>query len=193
MPHPKILVIPGSRRNRSHNARLAALAAKELTLADADVSLISLFDYSMPLYDADHEVVSGPPPNAVKLKKMMAAHQGIFIASPEYNASISPLLKNAIDWVSRVRERNEPAYAAFHGRAFALGSASPEMLGGARGLLALRQILELGCGALVIPEQVVVPNAETAFDDLDNLKDARQEAALKALARRLVETAQQFS
>jgi NAD(P)H-dependent FMN reductase len=193
MPHPKILVIPGSHRNRSHNARLAALAAKELTLADADVSLISLFDYSMPLYDADHEVVSGPPPNAVKLKKMMAAHQGIFIASPEYNASISPLLKNAIDWVSRVRERNELPYAAFHGRVFALGSASPDMLGGARGLLALRQVLELGCGALVIPEQVVVPNAENAFDDLDNLKDARQATVMKALARRLVEAAQQFS
>ena len=193
MPHPKILVIPGSHRNRSHNTRLAALAAKELTLADADVSLISLFDYSMPLYDADHEVVSGPPPNAVKLKKMMAAHQGIFIASPEYNASISPLLKNAIDWVSRVRERNEPAYAALHGRVFALGAAAPDMLGGARGLLALRQVLELGCGALVIPEQVVVPNAENAFDDLDNLKDARHATALKALARRLVEAAQQFS
>jgi NAD(P)H-dependent FMN reductase len=190
MPHPKILVIPGSIRNRSHNVRLAALTAKELTLADADVSQISLFDYPMPLYDADHDVVSGPPPGAVKLKKMMAAHQGVFIASPEYNASISPLVKNAIDWVSRVRERGEPAYAAFHGRVFALGAASTDVLGGARGLLALRQVLELGCGALVIPEQVTVPNAENAFDDLDNLKDARQAAALKALARRLVEMAQ---
>jgi NAD(P)H-dependent FMN reductase len=191
MPHPKILVIPGSIRNRSHNGRLAALAAKELTLADADVSLISLFDYPMPLYDADHEGVSGPPPGAVKLKKMMAAHRGVFIASPEYNASISPLVKNAIDWVSRVRERGEPAYAAFRGRVFALGAASTDMLGGARGLLALRQVLELGCGALVIPEQVTVANAENAFDDLDNLKDARQAAALKALARRLADMAQQ--
>ncbi len=193
MPHPKILVIPGSVRNRSHNARLAALAAKELTLADAEVSQISLFDYAMPLYDPDHDVVSGPPPNAVKLKKMMAAHHGIFIASPEYNASVSPLLKNAIDWVSRVREKGEPAYAAFHRGPFALGSASSEPLGGARGLLALRQVLELGCGALVLPEQVTVPNAENAFDDLDNLKDARQEAALRSLARRLVEVAQQLS
>src|SRR4051812_43800894 len=193
MPPPKILVIPGSVRNRSHNARLAALAAKELTLADADVSRISLFDYPMPLYDPDHDVVSGPPPNAVKLKKMMAAHRGVFIASPEYNASIPPLVKNAIDWVSRVRERGEPAYAAFHGRAFALGAASSEPLGGARGLLALRQVLELGCGALVIPEQVMVPNAENAFDDLDNLKDERQATALKSLARRLVDLAQQLS
>jgi chromate reductase len=193
MPHPKILVIPGSIRNRSHNARLAALAAKELTLADGDVSQISLFDYPMPLYDADHDVVSGPPPNAIKLKKMMAAHHGIFIASPEYNASLSPLVKNAIDWVSRVRERGDPPYAAFHGRVFALGAASTDMLGGARGLLALRQVLELGCGALVIPEQVTVPDAENAFDDMDNLKDARQATALNALARRLVDMAQQIS
>ena len=193
MPHPKILVIPGSIRNRSHNARLAALAAKELTLADADVSQISLFDYPMPLYDADHDVVAGPPPNAVKLKKMMAAHRGIFIACPEYNASIPPLVKNAIDWVSRVRERGDPPYAAFRGRVFALGAASPDVLGGARGLLALRQVLELGCGALVLPEQVIVPNAENAFDDLDNLRDARQATALKALAGRLVEVAQQLT
>lgn len=193
MPHPKILVIPGSVRNRSYNARLAALAVKELTLVDANVSQISLFDYPMPVYDADHDVVSGPPPNAVKLKKMMVAHQGIFIASPEYNASVSPLVKNAIDWVSRVRERGEPAYSAFRGRAFALGAASPDVLGGARGLIALRQILELGCGALVIPEQVTVPNAENAFDEMDNLNDPRQATALKALARRLVEVAEQLS
>ena len=192
MPHPKILVMPGSVRNRSHNARLAALAAKELTLADADVSTISLFDYQMPLFDPDHDIVSGPPLNAIKLKKMMAAHRGIFIASPEYNGSIPPLLKNAIDWVSRVREKGDPPHAAFHGRVFALGSASTEPLGGTRGLMALRQVLELGCGALVLPDQVSVPNAEHAFDDMDNLKDTRQGAALKALARRLVEAAEQL-
>ena len=193
MPHPKILVIPGSIRNRSHNARLAALAAKELTLADADVSMISLFDYPMPIYDADHDVVAGPPPNAVKLKKMIAAHRGVFIACPEYNASIPPLVKNMIDWVSRVHERGDPPYAAFRGRAFALGAASPDVLGGARGLLALRQVLELGCGALVLPEQVVVPSAENAFDELDNLKDARQDAAMNTVARRLVDVARQLS
>src|SRR5436190_4281718 len=193
MPHPKILVIPGSIRNRSHNARLAALAAKELTLADADVSMISLFDYPMPIYDADHDVVAGPPPNAVKLKKMIAPHRGVFIACPEYNASIPPLVKNMIDWVSRVHERGDPPYAAFRGRAFALGAASPDVLGGARGLLALRQVLELGCGALVLPEQMVVPSAENAFDELDNLKDARHATALKELARRLVEMAQRLS
>jgi NAD(P)H-dependent FMN reductase len=191
MPIPKILVMPGSTRTRSHNARLAALVTKELTLAEADVTQVSLLDYPMPLYDPDQELVSGPPPNAIKLKKMMAAHQGIFIASPEYNGSISPLLKNTIDWVSRVRERGEPAYAAYRGRVFALGSASTETSGGLRGLLALRQVLELGCGALVIPDQIVVGNAENAFDDMDNLKETRNAGALRALARRLVELVQQ--
>jgi NAD(P)H-dependent FMN reductase len=193
MPFPKIMVLSGSIRSRSHNARLAALAAKELTIADAEVSQVSLLDYPMPIYDADEDMLSGPPPNALKLKRMMAAHQGIFLTSPEYNASISPLLKNAIDWVSRVRERGEPAYAAYRGRVFALGAASTDVFGGARGLLALRQVLETGCSALVIPEQVTVANAEQAFDEMDNLKDARNAGALKALTRRLVEMAQQMS
>jgi NAD(P)H-dependent FMN reductase len=184
--------MPGSTRNKSHNVRLAALAAKEFTMIDAVVSQVSLLDYPLPLYDPDHETVSGPPPNAVKLKKAMAAHHGIFIASPEYNASVSPLVKNMIDWVSRVRERNEPPYVAFRGRVIALAAASTEPHGGVRGLLALRQILELGCGALLIPEQVAVGNAENAFDEMDNLKDTRQAAALKALARRLVDVAQQL-
>ncbi len=113
MPNPKILVIPGSIRAGSHNVRLAALAAKELTLIDADVTRISLQDYPLPIYDADLEARSDLPANAVKLKQMIMAHHGVFIASPEYSASVTPLLKNAIDWVSRVRERNDPLYAAF--------------------------------------------------------------------------------
>jgi chromate reductase, NAD(P)H dehydrogenase (quinone) len=191
MPIPKILIIPGSVRSNSHNARLAALVAKELTLAEAEVSQISLTDYPLPIYDADQEATSGPPQNAVKLKKMMTAHQGIFLVSPEYNASISPLLKNAIDWVSRVREKGDPSYAAYRGRVFALGAASTDPFGGVRGLLTLRQVLEVGCGALVIPEQLAVGNAENAFDDRDNLKDTRSANALKALARRLIDMAQQ--
>ena len=95
----------------------------------------------------------------------------MFITSPEYSASVTPLLKNAIDWVSRVRDRGEPTYAAFKDRVFAIGAAANSGNGGLRSLMALRQILELGCGALVIPEQVAVPRAEQAFDDRDNLKD----------------------
>jgi chromate reductase, NAD(P)H dehydrogenase (quinone) len=189
MRSPKILVMAGSLRTGSHNARLAALAARELALAQADVTRISLVDYPLPLLDADLLAEAGPPRKAIELKHMVTAHQGVFITSPEYSASVTPLLKNAIDWISRVRERNEPTYAAFKGRVFAIGSAASGAAGGVRSLMALRQILELGCGALVIPEQVNVGRADQAFDDMDNLKDDSLAAALKALARRLVEMA----
>jgi NAD(P)H-dependent FMN reductase len=193
MAGPRILVIPGSLRTGSHNARLAALAAKELALAEAEVTLISLEDYPLPLFDADLAAASGPPQAAAQLKRMLIAHQGVFITSPEYSASVTPLLKNTIDWISRVRDRGEPTYAAFKGRVFAIGSATNSGSGGLRSLMALRQILELGCGALVIPEQVAVPRAEEAFDDKDNLKDEALAAALKAMARRLVELASMMS
>jgi chromate reductase, NAD(P)H dehydrogenase (quinone) len=189
MPNPKILVIPGSLRNGSHNWRLAALAAKELALADAEVTRISLEDYPLPLFDADTAANQGLPQNAVQLQRMFAAHQGVFITSPEYSASVTPLVKNTIDWVSRARLRGEPNYAAFKDRVFALGAASSDSTGGVRSLMALRQILELGCGALVIPEQISVAHAAEAFDEMDNLKDESHAAALKALVRRLVELA----
>jgi NAD(P)H-dependent FMN reductase len=189
MPIPKILVFPGSIRAGSHNVKLAALAAKELTLLDVDVTRISLADYPLPMYDADSDARGGQPPNAVKLKHMIMAHQGVFIASPEYSASVTPLLKNAIDWVSRVRERGDSTYAAFKGRAFAIASASPGSAGGLRSLMALRQILELGCGALVIPEQVAIQRADIAFDEMDNIADIGIANLLRAQLERLVEMA----
>ncbi len=191
MSAPKILVIPGSLRTGSHNARLAALATKELALTEAEVTRISLADYPLPLFDADLAADSGLPATAVQLKRMVTAHQGVFITSPEYSASVTPLLKNTIDWISRGggRDRGEPNYTAFKGRVFALGAASSGSGGGMRSLMALRQILELGCGALVIPEQISVPRADQAFDDMDNLKDEVLAAALKAAVRRLVELA----
>src|SRR5215510_5514313 len=129
MAVPKILVIPGSLHTKSHNVRLAALVTKELTLADADVTRISLADYPLPIYDADAAEESGPPHNAVTLKRLMSVHQGVFIASPEYNASIAPLIKNTIDWISVVRERGEPPLAAFRNCVFALAGASPRSTG----------------------------------------------------------------
>jgi chromate reductase, NAD(P)H dehydrogenase (quinone) len=186
---PKILVMAGSLRAGSHNGRLAALIAKELVLAEAEVTRISLADYPLPLLDADLLAAAGPPDNAVELKRMLAAHQGVFIASPEYTASVTPLLKNAIDWITRVRERNDVPYAAFKDRVFALGSASARADGGLHALLALRQILEVGCGAMVLPEQINVGRADEAFDDMDNLKDQDLTAALKDMVRRLIDLA----
>jgi NAD(P)H-dependent FMN reductase len=189
MAAPKILVIPGSLRAKSYNVRLAALASKELTIADAEVTRISLLDYPLPIYDADTAETAGPPSNAVKLKQLMSAHQGVFIASPEYNASITPLIKNTIDWISAVRERGEAPLAAYQNRVFALGGASPGRSGATHSLLALRQVLAVGCRALVIAEQVTVPNAEQAFDEMDELKDARAAGQLKLVVRKLVDTA----
>lgn len=189
MRHPKILVFAGSLRSGSYNAQLAALAAKELALLDAEPTLISLADYPLPLYDGDLEAKSGPPETAVRLKRMMASHRGVFIVSPEYNASLSPLLKNALDWISRVRDEGEPPLAAFKNRAFALGAASPGTLGGYRGLMALRQVLELGCGALVLPEQVAVRETATGFDEIGSLRDERTARTLRNTLGRLVETA----
>ena len=191
MPSPKILVMSGSLRPRSHNARLAAWAVKELTLIDVAATRISLEDYPMAIYDPDEEIKSGPPQSAIKLKQMMTAHQGIFITTPEHNASIPAVLKNAIDWVSRVRERGDPALSAFRNRVFAIASASSEQQGGLRGLSALRDILELGCGALVIPEQVAIP--EAAFDDMDNPTPNAVANALRLELARLVDMARMMT
>jgi NAD(P)H-dependent FMN reductase len=184
---PKILVFAGSIRTGSYNARLAALATKLLALAEAEPTHISLQDFPLPLYDGDLEAKSGPPAEAVRLQRMMMQHAGVFIATGEYNASVTPLLKNAIDWTSRVREGAEAPLAAFRNRIFALAAASPGTLGGYRGLMAVRQALELGCGATVLPEQVAVRDAASAFDADDNLHEPRTAEALRALLRRLVD------
>ncbi len=189
---PKVLVFAGSIRSGSHNARLAALATKELALAGADVTRISLQDFPLPIYDADLEADSGPPENAVKLKNLFMAHRGVFIASPEYNASMTPLLKNTLDWVSRVRERSEPPLPAYKNRVFAIGGASDGSYGALRSLMALRQSLELGCGALVLPDQITVIRASEAFDEMDNLKDERAAALLKRIAARLTDVAREL-
>jgi chromate reductase len=193
MPAPKILVFAGSIRSGSFNARLAAAAARELMQAEADVTLISLADYPLPLYDGNLEAASGPPANAHKLKRLIGSQQGVFIASPEYNASITPLLKNTLDWVSRVRDPKEPPLAAYRNRVFALGAASNGTYGGMRSLMTLRQVLELGCGALVIPEQVAVREAANAFDDKDQLRDERAAALLRTVAGRLVAMARDLA
>jgi chromate reductase len=193
MRRPKILVFAGSIRTGSFNGRLAALAAKELALLAADVTRISLADYPLPLYDGDAEAADGTPENAKRLKRQFAAHHGIFIASPEYNASITPLLKNTLDWVSMVREAGEQPRAAFRDRVFALGAASNGTYGGYRSLIALRHVLELGCGALVLPDQVAIRNAATAFDEAENLRDAGDGDRLRSMLARLVDVAHQYA
>jgi NAD(P)H-dependent FMN reductase len=187
MSRLRILVLPGSLRTGSFNARLAAQAAKHLALSDATVTRLSLADYSLPLYDANLEAESGVPAPAVGLARQFAAHDAILLVSPEYNAGISPLMKNAIDWISRVREAG---LKPFEDRVFALASASPGNFGGLRGLISLRQSLELGLGALVIPEQFILQRARDAFDAEGDFADAdvsgRLARMLDALRRRTI-------
>lgn len=188
----KILVIPGSLRTGSFNARLAAVAAKELALLDVEVTLISLADYPLPIYDGDLEIKFSAPANAVNLKRMIGSHHGVLIISPEYNSSVPPLLKNAIDWVTRVRDRGETFGQVFRERVFAIGAASDGKFGGLRVLMALRQILALGCGATVIPKQMSLSFADQAFDDMDRFKDPADAEQLRGTLRQLIDVAQQM-
>lgn len=193
MREPKILVLTGSLRSGSFNGYLADLAMKELVRADAEVTRISLADYPLPLFDADMELRDGVPEPAKALKRMFQAHQGVFIASPEYNASITPLMKNTLDWLSRLNDRGEPRKAAFKERVFSVGSAGTGQFGGMRALLALRTVLEVGLGALVLPEQICVPHAGDAFAADGGFRDERLTTALRDQMRRLVREATTYT
>jgi NAD(P)H-dependent FMN reductase len=187
----KILVIPGSLRTGSLNAKLAVVAAHALAQQGAETTRISLSDFPLPIYDGDLQAKSGVPKHAVNLKRMMSAHHGVLIVTPEYNSSVPALLKNAIDWVSRVQDVHETRGQVFRNRVFAIASASGGRLGGSRALAALRLILS-ACHAQVIPNQLALAFAEDAYDEMDRLKNAADADALKALARQLIDVSQRM-
>jgi chromate reductase len=187
----KILVIPGSLRTGSLNARLAAAAAYEFAQADAEVTRISLGDFPLPIYDGDLQSRSGVPKNAINLKRMIGAHHGVLIVTPEYNASVPPLVKNTIDWVTRVQDPPEARGQVFRERAFAIAAASASRLGGTRALAALRLILS-ACQASVIPNQLGLSFAAEAYDDMERLKHPADIEALKALVRQLIDVSQRM-
>jgi chromate reductase len=187
----KILVIPGSLRTGSLNARLAAAAAYQFTQAGAEVTRLSLADFPLPIYDGDLQTKSGVPKNAVNLKRMIGAHHGVLIVTPEYNASVPPLVKNTIDWVTRVHDVHETRGQVFRGRAFAIAAASESRLGGTRSLAALRVILS-ACQAIVIPNQLALSFASEAYNDMDRLKHPADIEALGALVRQLIDVSQRL-
>ena len=191
MVAPKILIIPGSLRTGSRNAKLAATAADAFVQVGLDVTRISLGDFALPIYDGDLQAKSGVPKNAINLKRMMAAHHGILLVTPEYNSSVPALVKNSIDWVSRVQEPNESRGQVFRQRAFAIASASEGRLGGTRALAALRLILS-ACHATVIPNQFALSFADEAYNDRDRLNHASDIEALQALVRQLIDFAQRM-
>lgn len=180
---PKILAFAGSTREASYNKKLVKIAAEGAKAAGAEVTYIDLRDLPMPIYDEDLEAKEGIPENARKFKELLKAHQGLLIASPEYNSSITAVLKNAIDWASRP-EPGEPMLAAFTGKVAAIMSASPGGLGGLRGLIHVRSILS-SINVLVLPEQKAISSAFQAFDEEGKLKDPKQQEAVEQLGSKL--------
>lgn len=183
---PRILSLAGSLRVDSFNKKLARVAAEAARQAGAEATFADLRDFPMPVFDEDLEKRDGMPEGAKRLKDLFLSHQGLLIASPEYNSSLSAALKNAIDWVSRGAPGEAPL-AAFSGKVAGLLAASPGALGGMRGLVHVRSILG-NIGVLVLPEQVAVMKAHEAFDSDGKLKDAKQSASVARLAEALVRT-----
>jgi NAD(P)H-dependent FMN reductase len=183
---PRILVFAGSIRSGALSQKLADVAAKQLALAEADVTKVSLADYPLPIYNGDIETEKGIPENAQKFARLIAAHQGIFIATPEYNNSLPPLLVNAVAWISRIRESSGIKYRH---RVYAIGSTSDGIIGGARALIDLRKLITSGLRGILVPEKIEVSRAHDAFDDAGEFVGEGPSKLLKTLAGSLVELA----
>jgi NAD(P)H-dependent FMN reductase len=183
----RILAFAGSLRRDSWNKKLVHVAAEGARAAGAEVTVLDLRDVAMPLYDGDIESSTGIPEAAKRFKQMLLAHQGLLIASPEYNSSISGVLKNAIDWASRA-EPGEKPLVCFDGKVAGLVAASPGALGGLRGLVTLRSILG-NIRVLVVPEQVAVSKANEAFDAEGKLRDVKQAESVRNVGARVAAVA----
>ncbi len=184
MKPPRILAFSGSLRAGSYNQKLAAFAAAAVRDAGAEVTLISLRDFRLPLFDEDLEAAQGMPESALKLKKLFGEHDGLIIASPEHNGTFTAALKNAIDWVSRGTSPGEPALSVFGGKTAAILAASPGGYGGSRGLIQLRTFF-VNIGITVLPGQVTIPTAHEAFRADGELVDPAQAVAVRLLGSKL--------
>jgi NAD(P)H-dependent FMN reductase len=186
---PRILAFAGSLRAGSYNKKLAKVAAGHAKAAGAEVTVIDLRDFPLPIFDEDLEAKEGLHANARKLKDYFLANQGLIISTPEYNSSYSAALKNAIDWITRPAKNKdgtpEAPLACFDGKIVALYAASPGGLGGIRVLPELRRLLaNIKC--TVLPDQLAVAKAHEQFDASGNLSDPKVDALAKDVATRLV-------
>ncbi len=186
-----VLCFAGSTREQSFNKRLIAAGAARVRAAGGEATLVDLRELELPLYDGDLEAGSGLPAGAKRFKEMLKAHQAILISAPEYNSSITGVLKNAIDWASRP-EPGEASLVAFTGKVAGLLSASTGALGGLRGLVHLRAILG-NIGVIVIPEKFALSKAEEAFGADGSLKDAKHQASVDKVAARVVAVASKLA
>jgi NAD(P)H-dependent FMN reductase len=189
----RLLFFAGSAREGSYNKKLAQLGRHIAEANGIEAVFVDLKDYPMPLYNGDLEAKEGPPEKAREFKALLGEYQGVFIASPEYNSSVAPLLKNTLDWVTRVRAKGETGLEVYKSRVFAISGASPGYYGAMRSLLHLRQILEIGIGAPVIPQQIALPRAMDAFDTDGSLKDKGQQELCKTVVEALAIAAKKFA
>jgi chromate reductase len=178
----RLLAFCGSARRESCNRRLLAAAVSAARGAGVDVTELDLRADLLPLYDGDLEAQHGLPPAARELKQLFAAHDGFLIASPEYNGFFPPLLKNALDWVSRPAPDLPAPYA---GKTAGLLAASPGALGGIRCLPHLRLLLS-NLGVTVAPTQMALGRADQAFAADGRLADAAQQAMLEKTVADLI-------
>lgn len=187
MSAPHLLAFAGSTRRESFNKRLLPILSRGAERAGARVTTLDLRDYPLPLYDGDLEAEQGVPAPALELRGLLKSSSGLLLACPEYNSSISGVLKNTIDWVSRPVE-GEDGLAGLRGKVVGLVSASPGALGGLRGLVHVRAILgNLGC--LVVPEQVAVGGAGKAFNESGELRDQDLATRIEAVAEAVADLA----
>lgn len=187
MPTPRLIAFAGSARKDSWNRKLAAVAAGMAADAGAEVTRLELGDYPLPIMDEDLESADGIPPNALKLKDLFKAHDGFLVSCPEYNSSITPLLKNTIDWLSRPREGEKPL-ECFRGKVAGLLAASPGALGGLRGLVTVRSILG-NIGTIVVPEQHALAGADKRFGPDGSLSEQGQADAVRRVVEATVRVA----
>ena len=183
---PKILVFAGSNRTGALSGQVANVAVRTLVELGADVTRIALIDYPLPLMDQDLEKEKGVPENAMRLGRLFAAHDGIFIASPEYNSSIPPLVKNTIDWVSRISKDGDKPLKPYAGKVVALCSSSDGNFAGIRGLYHLRSVL-MNVGTQIITEQCSVPRAQDAFAEDGSFKDERTAKSMQRACQSLID------
>jgi NAD(P)H-dependent FMN reductase len=186
----RVLVMSGSSRTGSFNRKLAAVAAQAARGQGAEVTEVDLRALALPVYDADVEA-QGLPPGALELRRLFNANEAVLISAPEYNAFVTPLLVNTLDWVSRVpAEGDAPAgLAAMNGTVAGLLSASPGALAGLRGLIFLRAFLSASLGMLVVPETQSVGQAHQAFDEAGALRDAKQQAGVERVVAAVLRAA----
>ncbi len=187
----KLLAFAASRRQGSYNQAILDAAVDGARAAGAEVTLVYLRDYDLPMFDEDEERVSGIPAAAQAFKELMMSHDGFLIACPEYNSSYPALFKNLVDWVSR-RQGDEAVLAAFKGKVAGIMAASQGAMGGMRALTVLRMLLE-NVGTLVLPTQRAVGGVHKLLDEQGKVVDEKTLKLLHALGAEVADAAGRLS